>query len=298
MQADSAVKEIAVNYNIKAIIWVLAGTGIFSLIFTSGRLLEGADWVWQIIFFRYLSGFVLMLAIAKQQKVALTVSAKWSTHLARALFGGAGGCAAIYAAANMPVASAAAIGLLDSVFAVVLGIFVFGELVGSKRWLAIFGCLVGAAVVLFDKGAFQGSAFLSAPAIVALLGALFLALESVFIRALATSENVVSILLHVNFFGMLIFAVPAIYVWDMTDIYIKLLLCLLGPLALIGQYCNIRGYRLAGLSIVAPVGYSWIIFAMMIDYVLFATSASYVALIGAALILASGYLLARTPERV
>ena len=288
--------ETATKLNSQAVLWVLAGTGIFSIIFASGKFLGGAEWVWQIIFFRYLSGLFLMLVIAKFKRVKIELSPRWSLHLSRALVGGAGGYAAIYAAANMPVADAAAIGLLDSVIAVVLGIFIFGEFIGTKRWYAITGCLIGALIVLSDRGAFQGTSSLGFPALVALCGAIFLALESVLIRALATGEDIILVLLQVNLFGTLLFAIPAISIWDATNIDIKLLLCLLGPLAILGQYCNIRGYQMAGLSIVAPVGYSWIIFALVIDHLFFGMAFSYVTILGAAVILISGYLLTKTAE--
>ena len=85
-------------------------------------------------------------------------------------------------------------------------------------------------------------------------GANFLAIESVLIRALATAEDIIVVLLQVNLFGTLLFAIPAINIWDATNIEMKLLLCLLGPLAILGQYCNIRGYQMAGLVHRSPGG--------------------------------------------
>ena len=130
-----------------------------------------------------------------------------------------------------------------------------------------------------------------------MLSAFFLAIESVLIRSLATRERAIVVLLHVNFFGAILFLIPAALVWGQTDLTIKLLLCLLGPLAILGQYCNIRGYRLADLSIVAPVGYSWILFAIAIDYFLFEQGVSRMVMTGAVVILVSGYYLAVTRNR-
>ncbi|EPJ53987.1 MAG: hypothetical protein OFPI_08550 [Osedax symbiont Rs2] len=296
MSANSqTLTNNATGNNMQAILWVLSGTAVFSMIFASGKLLGGSDWVWQIIFFRYLSGLAVMIAVARYQKVRLTLSPKWPMHLSRALVGGAGGCAAIYAAANMAVADAAAIGLLDSVFAIILGMLIFRELVSVRRWLAISGCIAGAVVVLLDQGAFQAESALGFAALAALGSAIFLALESVLIRALAVKEDIIVVLLHVNFFGALLFAIPALLIWGETDTVTKLTLCLLGPLAILGQYCNIRGYRIANLSIVAPVGYSWIIFALAIDYLFFSQPLTAMLISGSALILLSGLYLAKTP---
>lgn len=277
---------------LQAILWVLAGTAIFAIIFASAKLFNATQWVWQIIFFRYLSGLVVMLGLAKYQGQPIAFSSAWPQHLARASVGSLGGFAAVYAAANMPVSDAAAIGLLDSVFAVLLGMMVFREKIHLHRWYAIAGCALGALIVLFEKGAFQGGNSLGTAALVALAGAIFLAIESVLIRTLAQRENAIAVLLQVNFFGALLFAIPAAMNWSETSTSLKLSLCILGPLALLGQYCNIRGYRIAPLSVVAPVGYSWILFGLCIDYWLFDQVLSMYALLGAAVILVSGYSLA------
>ena len=141
--------------NSEAIMWVFSGTALFSLVFASAKLAGDGDLVWQIIFIRYLVGFLLLVCVAGATGTTVSVSPRWSLHFCRAGFGGAGGCAAIYAAANIPVADAAAIGLLDAAIAVVLGLCIFRELVSPQRWLAIAVCLIGAMIVVFGHGAFQ-----------------------------------------------------------------------------------------------------------------------------------------------
>jgi drug/metabolite transporter (DMT)-like permease len=291
------VSKYSQNHSLQAVLWVLAGTAIFSIIFASAKLFNATDWVWQIIFLRYLSGFIVMVLLAKFKHRPIAFSLAWPQHLARAVAGSLGGFAAIYAAANMAVSDAAAIGLLDSVFAVLLGIAIFHERIHLHRWYAIAGCAIGAFLVLFEKGAFQGNDSLGIPALVALAGAVFLAVESVFIRTVAMRENSTAVLLQVNFFGALLFVIPAAMTWNETSLLLKLSLCTLGPLALLGQYCNIRGYRIAPLSVVAPVGYSWILFGLCIDYWLFDQQLSAYSLAGAGVILFSGYLLASSRSK-
>ena len=107
MYINNYLDKQEVNHNIKAMFWVLAGTAVFSLIFASGKLIGNADLVWHIIFFRYLSGLCFMLFITRIKAIEIQLSPKWHLHFLRAFFGGAGGCAAIYAAANMAVVDAA-----------------------------------------------------------------------------------------------------------------------------------------------------------------------------------------------
>ena len=67
----------------------------------------------------------------------------------------------------------------------------------------------------------------------------------------------------------------------------------LGPAGLLGQYATIRGYRAAPLSVVGPVDYSWLVFAMLLGWLVFAEEPTPGTLAGAALILTGGAMLAR-----
>ena len=283
--------------NAEAILWSLGGTALFSLLFVSAKFFGSGALIWQILFFRYLIGFFIMAGTAWFSPWERKVSPRWHLHLMRALVGGAAGSAAIYAAAKIPVADAAAIGLLDGVIGVLLGMWIFRELVSGHRWLAIIFCLIGAGIVVFGKGAFQGVSFLYFPMLVAFIGAFFGAFESVLIRTLASREDRITVLIHVNFFGALLFSIPAFLTWGETETITKLSFCFLGPIALIGQYCNIRAFQVAELSIVAPVAYSWIIFAAVIGFFVFDEPLSLLTVGGSALILLGGFLLVQSPEK-
>jgi drug/metabolite transporter (DMT)-like permease len=52
---------------------------------------------------------------------------------------------------------------------------------------------------------------------------------------------------------------------------------LLGPIAVTAQYCIVQGYRLATLSFVGPVDYTWLIFAGLIGFLFLASSRHWVS---------------------
>ena len=66
----------------------------------------------------------------------------------------------------------------------------------------------------------------------------------------------------------------------------------LGPLGVFAQYCTIRGYGMADISIVGPVDYSWLIFASLIGFFAFGEVPTWAVAGGAALIAAGGVVLA------
>ena len=278
----------------KGIAWAVLAVAIFSLFFLSGKLAGGAASATQIMFMRYAGGFltVIVVALAMRARLRDFATKQLHFHALRASMGGGGGIMAIYAAAHMPVANATAIGLLDVVFVMLLGVYVLKEIVTPRQWLAAAACLVGAIiVVVFGSGLRLGEATLEASA-AALLGALLLAIESILIKKLARSENAIAFLLYVNLFGTLLLAIPAFIEWRPIPLSYVAAFLMLGPLAIAGQACNIQAFRLADVSLLGPVKYSWIVFAALFGFLFFGEVPQTATYVGGALIVAGGVVIA------
>ncbi|MCA8933873.1 MAG: DMT family transporter [Rhodospirillaceae bacterium] len=293
------------NTQLAAVLWVTLSTGLFSLTFVSGRLAPPEVMALHILFLRYIGGFAVVgtLVAMRRQPVGRTRPARVATHALRTMCGASGGICAIEAAARMPIADATAIGMLDGLLIVLLGIVLLREVVSGRHWLAIAVSIVGGAVVVAGRGAFaELDAAYAVPAGLAFAGAVLIALESILIRVLAVSEPLLNVLFFVNLFGMLLLAGPALATWP--DIGAAgpggadpaiLGFLILGPISISGQYCTLRGYRLAPVSVVGPVGYSWIVFAALIGLIGFAELPTATTVAGSVLIVAGGVMLARLP---
>jgi drug/metabolite transporter (DMT)-like permease len=171
--------------------------------------------------------------------------------------------------------------------------------VSGLHWLAALACAGGALIVARggSHGSGVGAVTIAPAAWIALLGALLIASETVLLKVLSSRESAWTVLLHVNFFAALLLAGPALSTWQPMGWAQLGALGLLGPLALSGQYCNIRGYRLADAAFLAPYGYSWILFAAVIGWIAFGELPGATTLWGSVLIVAGGVALARLPER-
>ena len=278
------------------ILWVLGGTFLFSLVFASGRLGDGTIPAIQIVFIRYVSGFAIVsLLLAGLRQGGAARRSKPSLHLLRALCGAGGGVCLIHASAVMPIADATAIGLTEGMVAMVLAVLLLHERVTPSHWAAAGLCAVGALIVVRVQATGDGGGSLVASG-VALLGAVLIAGEIILIKVLAARDPPLVILWFVNGIAALLLAVPAWLVWQPMPTEILVAVALLGPLALAGQYCNIRGFRLADAALLAPVGYSWILFAGLIGWIGFGEIPAPASAIGAALIVVGGILLARLPK--
>ncbi|MBL4768527.1 MAG: DMT family transporter [Rhodobacteraceae bacterium] len=286
--------------NAKAILWVTLGTALFSLVYASGKFAVGTAAPFQVVFLRYLSGFATVVAVTMifGESFAQYKSARPQTHFARAVFGCYGGLAIIWSSANMPLLDATAISLLYVIFIVALGVVLLKERIGPLHWFAIALSTLGAIVVMGARGAFTSfDLSYQWPAAIAVAGALLIAFEAILIRTLSQSEKSLTVLLHVNFFGIFLVAIPTAMTWQSVTLSEAGLILLLGPLAISAQYCVIRGYRLAEVSVVGPVDYSWLIFAGILGYWFFDEVPTLGVLAGTVLIGIGGLILALMKPR-
>jgi len=284
--------------NAKGALWLLIGTALFTLIFASGRFAGPLLAIPQILLLRYASGFVTLLVVAKAGGHSLVSlrSPRPGQHFLRACFGCFGGLSAIYAAAHMPVAAASAIGLLEGIFVVALAVVMLGETVGWRHWLAGLTCGLGAlAVVIGQHSATTPFGDVTIPAAMALLGAVLMAFEIIYVKRLTKGDTPLSMLAHVNLFSFLLMLVPAWLSWKSVGPGPILACLMLGPVAILAQYCNIRGYRLADIAVAGPIGYSWIVFAALLGLLAFGEVPDLKAGLGCLTILAGGYWLTRLP---
>lgn len=278
----------------KAVLWVLLATAMFTVVYASGKFAGSAVSPLQILFLRYLGGLITCctVALVGPRSLLSYASAKPLSHIVRAFFGAYGGVAIIYASANMPIVDATAIGLLSVVFMVALGALILGEILRRKHYWGLILCSLGAGLIMASRGALQSfDASYAVPAAIALLGALFIGLEAILIRTLSQSEHPLSLLLHVNFFGLLLLAMPAYLSWGPIGLEANLPFVLLGPFAITAQYFVVRGYRMADIAVVGPIDFTWLIFAALLGLVFFGEVPALGVMIGSCIIVAGGLVL-------
>jgi len=295
------MRTVVWSKNAEAILWVLAATALFSIVFASGKFAGPAASPLQIIFLRYIGGALTLFLVVHFSPSRLSDyrSGQPVSHLLRAVFGSSGGAAIIYATAHMPVVDATAIGLLQVVFMIALGIVFLGERVGRVRGIGIGLCCAGAAVMLMSRGAFrQFDLHYLWPALIALIGAALIGMETLLIKMLTRVDRPMTVLLYVNCFGVLLMAAPAFVEWRSIDPLQGLAFLFLGPLAITAQYFVIRGYRIADISVVGPIDYTWLIFAALIGMVFFGEIPTLGVVAGSAIIVGGGLVLAmQRPSR-
>ncbi len=280
------------------ILFKIIGVALFTPIFLVAKFSNGAYPVLALVAMRYVGGFLTMLAyIVLTNTPSLELkSTNIKNHALRACFGIGGGVFMMLASTLMPVANATAIGLTQGILIIAFASLILKETITIRHWTASITALIGAILVMSQSVDLSSSGLKSWQGIItAIIGALFLTSEALMIKFLTSRDNPLKMLFYVNGFGAIIalillgvlygpqqFQQPTLY-WFLA----------LGPIAIISQYFNILANIRTNASTLAPIIYTWIIFASIIGYFAFNEIPTLLTFLGSGLIITGGIIIAR-----
>jgi S-adenosylmethionine uptake transporter len=157
------------------------------------------------------------------------------------------------------------------------------EAVGASRWLAT---ILGFGGVLIAANP-AGVADLT-PALLALLAALCWAITTLLARGMTKGISTPTMMLGSNFAFVVACGAlaPALFVWPSARA--AALLAALGCIGGLGQYLWFEGVRRAQASLLAPLEYTMLAYAIVWGWLIFGDLPSARTLLGATIILAAG----------
>ncbi len=202
---------------------------------------------------------------------------------------------AFYAAlGDMQLATITAILFTAPLFMTALSVPFLGERVGVHRWAAILIGLVGTMIVV-QPGAAGGSL---GAALLALLSAFGWALNMVIMRRLTRTESNTSVLLIANAGAVVALGVLAFFAWRPVSLHVALLIIAIAASLVIGQYLQLRAFRLAPIGVVAPFQYFQLISATLAGWLVWNEWPASNVWYGAAIVVVSGlYVIWREQRR-
>ena len=226
-------------------------------------------------------GGVFLLRGQRLEKLAFRM------HFGRFLFGWVGISLLFASTAFIPLSDATVISFLNRVFAMILAVFLLGEIVGRLRWLLAGISLTGAVILLRPTvSSFEPAALL------ALGAALFFGAELILIKRLTTCEPAAQIPLMNNLLGLLIYTVAASVVRQMPSARQWVALVAIGGLMAIARLCFVNTMARSDASFGSPFLYCTLIFAALYDAVVFEVMPGFISLLGVGIDLAGAPLLA------
>ncbi|SLN33616.1 DMT family transporter [Ruegeria meonggei] len=280
------------NGKIKGAIWILIAAFCFALMNALAKEIPQTDGggipVLQLALARYAVAALVLLPLVLSRK------SHWKpTHPERYFvrtIAGFGGIVLMFVAVNfVPLAAATAIGFTSPIFAMLFAAWFLSERMNRRRWA--IGCLglIGAIVIAAPEGS-----GVSWAGLIPFAAAIFMGAEVTSIKWLSQSrDHAITIIFYSNLAGALLALIGAFPVWVEPTLHQLGLLTLLGTVAVIGQFCVLRGARLAEASFLAPLFYASLVYSALLGFVFFAEVPALTTVIGCLIILSCAFLLTR-----
>lgn len=251
----------------------------------------------EIIFYRTTPGLLWLWLELRHRRVSLR-PVRSDLVLLRSLFGVIAMAANFYAVHTLALVQNQVLHLMQPVFVAMFAPLVLRERLHQLAFVALVLGASGALLVLAPQG--DLSALPLIPALVGLAGAVSSALAHVTIRKTSATEApevvVFHFALHASLLGLL---------WGISSGELRLAnVASPGHLALVagtaffgtlGQLLMTRAYGQAPASVIAIVAYAAIPLSLLLDLLLWSAPFGLVSVAGAALMIAAGFVLTRTP---
>jgi drug/metabolite transporter (DMT)-like permease len=265
---------------------------VSQLMFTAMNIfsrLGGRDLPWsQVAGARFLFGALVTVLVARAKGSSLRVTDRGNTWL-RSLFGTVASFCFFYSvtSSRIPLGDAITLGATGPVFVALLSGPMLGEKVGRHIFLAVGLAFMGVVGVV--KPSFQSAADV---AVIATLGALSYALALMWLRKIGPNESTEAIVLHFSLVAAVANLAISIPVWVTPDPAGWLFLLGTGVAGGFGQVAMTRAYALTRAAPLSTLTYLSIVFTYLLTIPIFDERAGGLQLIGAALVILAGVILA------
>jgi drug/metabolite transporter (DMT)-like permease len=192
----------------------------------------------------------------------------------------------------LPIAEASATSFISPLFVTALSIFLLGESVGVRRWLATAVGLIGVLIILRPgTSAFHLAAFFPVVSALAWAGTL------VMTRMLSGKESTITTMTYSSIVGLGILTALVPMVWVAPSWHDIMFGILIGVSSTAGQWIVVLAFRYADASVLAPFSYTQLLWVSILGFLVFGEVPDVWTVTGAAFIVASGLYTAHR-ERV
>ncbi|EQM72150.1 DMT family transporter [Stutzerimonas stutzeri] len=248
--------------------------------------------VFLVIWARYLSQTALMIALFTPRmgrRVFHTLRPK--LQICRGLSLISVSMLFISGLSYIPLAEATAVIFLAPLM-VTIASKLLGEQVSRAQWLAVGFGLVGVMIIVRPGGA------LFTPAVLLPFGAaLSFTVYQLITRRLSATDHPVTSNFITSLVGSLVMSVLVIFNWQPPTLHDALMMAALGAMAMSGHLLLTNAFRFASAAALAPFTYSQIIFAGVVGMIGFGHTPDLGAMVGMAIIIASGLVMAYVQGR-
>ena len=245
--------------------------------------------VGQVLFFRGFFGLIpILFLIPRDRYINFYKTSRPFLHLKRCLAGIIALISIIIALRNLPLATVVSITFAAPIFTTIFSIFLLNEKVGFYRWLAVLIGFFG--ILVISEPGFSSLNFYFIFPIIFCLGLSYVAIA---IRKLSSTEPIWLI----GFFFSISIMISSFFTfyqnWILPNFLDLFLLSMVGILGGVANLWLTQSYKLSEVSLVTPVKYLALVFAIFFGYLIWDEIPTLKTLLGAVLVIASSIIIFR-----
>ena len=245
--------------------------------------------VGQVLFFRGFCGLIPILSlIPKDRYKDFYKTNRPTLHLKRCLSGLIAIVAIFIALRKLPLATVVSISFAAPIFTTIFSIFLLNEKVGLYRWLAVIVGFIG--IIIISEPGFSSLNIYYIYPIIFCLGLSYVAIA---IKQLSSSEPIWLIGFYFSFSIMITSLFTISQGWIMPNLIDLVLLSLVGIFGGVANLLLTQAYKFADVSLVTPLKYLSLVFAIIFGYFIWNEIPSSKTLFGAGLVIISSLIIFR-----
>ena len=244
--------------------------------------------VGQVLFLRFFIGFIpIFFIIPKEKLLSFYKTTRPGLHAFRAFTGAAAIIALFIGLRELPLADVVSLTFGGPIFVTVASIFFLSEKVGIKRWSAVFLGFIG--MLLIVQPAFVDLNFYY---ITPIVFCIFFACVAISVRSLSKTEPNYRIAFYFTFLCSVL-GIITIFKGDWVlptkiDFLIFIIMGLCGSIA---NLLLTQSYRLAEASLVTPIKYLSLVFAIVFGFLIWSEIPKLLTLFGSLLVITSSLII-------
>ena len=243
----------------------------------------------QVLFFRGFFGIIpLLFLIPKDRYLDFYKTKRSFLHFKRCFAGLIALVSIFIALRNLPLATVVSISFAAPIFTTIFSIFLLNEKVGFYRWLAVFVGFIG--VIIISEPGLSSLNFYYVYPLVFCFGLSYVAIT---LRQLSSTEPVWLISFFFSFSIMILSFFTFYQNWILPSFKD---LCLLSMVGILGGLANLwlsQSYKFSEVSLVTPLKYLALVFAIIFGYLIWNEIPSQKTLIGSLLVILSSIIIFR-----
>jgi drug/metabolite transporter (DMT)-like permease len=297
--AQKRAPVVAISAPVEGALWMIAASTCWALMSAMIRYLATDLPPVEVAFFRILFAAFIMVPHMVRNRTGIFPRTHRGLYLVRAALHAGAMLCWFSALTMMPLAPATALYFTAPFFATILAVLFLGEVVRTRRWIAVAAGFAGAMLILRPG--------LEAPewgAILVLGTAITSAIGRITVRTLTRDQSPNDMVAY-NFTILTpVLLVPAILVWQWPTLEMLAWLAALGIVGAVSHLFMTRAYVVAEASQIAPFDFTQLIVVAFIGYLIFGeipdewTIAGSVLIAAAAIYIAQREAAARKAKRV